>query len=125
MGGANYIKKSNRLVGREQEQLAVEYLRKNGCKIVERNYQIASGELDIIAWDGNYLLFVEVKYRSSDVAGYAAEAVGYRKQERIYHTAQHYMRKNHILPDFPCRFDVIAIEQNGKIDWIQNAFGGM
>lgn len=113
------------MVGREKEQFAAEYLRQNGCEIVERNYQIAGGEIDIIAWDGTYLLFVEVKYRSSDVAGYAAEAVGYRKQRRIYRTAEHYMRKNHILPDFPCRFDVIAIEPDGEVHWIQNAFGGI
>lgn len=116
---------SNRSLGAEKEELAAQWMQKHGCKILDRNYQIASGEIDLIVRDGIYLVFVEVKYRSTDRAGTGAEAVGYRKQQRIYRTAQHYMKKNKISQLQPCRFDVISIDGSGKIEWIQNAFGGM
>lgn len=116
---------SNRSVGAEKEALAAQWLQKHGYEILDRNYHSASGEIDLIARDGIYLVFVEVKYRSTDLAGTGAEAVGYRKQQRIYRTAQYYMKKNKISQLQPCRFDVISMDGSGRIELIQNAFGGM
>ena len=79
------------------------------------------GEVDLIARDGNYLVFVEVKYRNSSRNGNAAEAVDWRKQRVISRVASFYLMSHHDTTNHPCRFDVIAIDQ-GTIHWYRNAF---
>lgn len=106
------------------EQLAGEYLERQGYRILETNFYSRFGEIDIVARDGNYLVFLEVKYRESVSSGYPGEAVGRRKQSRIYRTAQYYLYKNGLPADTPCRFDVAAIQGN-EIMLIKNAFGGL
>lgn len=106
------------------EQLAGEYLKGKGYRILEINFYSRFGEIDIIAMDGDYLVFLEVKYRKSASAGYPAEAVGKEKQERIYRAAQYYLYKRGLPSDTPCRFDVAAI-RGDEITLIKNAFGGL
>ena len=89
---------NKRKTGAVYEQKAAEYLEKAGCRILEMNYRCRAGEIDIVARDGRYVVFCEVKYRS----GYLAE---------------------HRLQDVPCRFDVIGIE-GGEITHIKDAFAG-
>ncbi|MGN0299545.1 MAG: YraN family protein [Lachnospiraceae bacterium] len=116
---------NKRFVGAEKEEEAAAWLQSQGYEILEKNYRVSTGEIDIIAKERYFLVFVEVKYRSSDVAGTGAEAVGFRKQQRIYRTAQYYMKQHHIAESQPCRFDVVSIDGDNKIELIPNAFGGM
>ncbi|MBI5476512.1 MAG: YraN family protein [Ignavibacteriales bacterium] len=91
------------------ENLAVDYLEKKGYRILQRNYRFEHGEIDIIAEDGNVLVFVEVKARRSKEFGEPEDAVTPRKREKIRATANGYLFENNI-DDKECRFDVIAID---------------
>ncbi len=114
---------SHRETGQHYEQLAAEYLSRQGLKILEQNFHARSGELDLIMQDGACLVFIEVKYRKNQHHGHAAETVTPRKQARLIKTANWWMLKRgcHIEnTDF--RFDVVAIHQHGQhIEWIKNA----
>ena len=114
-------KRNKRKVGGDWEQRAAEYLTGQGMRIVENNFRCRQGEIDLIGYHEGYLVFVEVKYRSSNAQGEAMEAVNYRKQAKICRVADYY-RCLHKISDFAnIRYDVVAI-QNGEINWIQNAF---
>lgn len=92
-----------------------------GYKIVARNFSGRRGEIDIIARDGEYLVFVEVKYRRDERQGSPAEAVDYRKQQHIRRAAEYYLYKNRVSEAMPCRFDVVAI-LGDRITLIRDAF---
>jgi putative endonuclease len=106
-GGA---RQNNRKLGSEYETLAAEYLRAQNYEILERNFRCRQGEIDIIARDGEYLCFVEVKYRANGEAGHAADAVNYRKQQKIVRVAEYYLMKHGLNEWAPSRFDVVAID---------------
>lgn len=114
---------NKRKIGNEYENLAVDFLERKGYKILERNYRVRSGEIDIVAMDGRYLVFTEVKYRAGSRNGTALEAVDYRKQQVIIRTAQVYLRQHRYSAEQPCRFDVIGITGD-RIQHVENAFGG-
>ena len=97
-----------------------EDLTEKGYEILEYNYRCRLGEIDIIARDGDYLVFCEVKYRADDRKGTPAEAVDYAKQRVISKSALYYMTVNGI-DEIPCRFDVVSIEDD-RIILYQNAF---
>ncbi len=107
--------------GTAGERLAEQHLLDCGYRILERNYRCRAGEIDLIASDGDYLVFVEVKYRRSAAMGRAAEAVDEKKQKRIERAAAWYLKEKHLRFDQPCRFDVVAID-DGKLQLIQDAF---
>jgi len=112
---------NKRTVGSRYEEKAAAFLQTLGFQILEKNYRDRYGEIDLIAKDQRYLVFVEVKYRSSLKNGYPEEAVDGRKQARIRHAAQYYLYKKHANDDIPCRFDVVSIV--GKdIRLIRDAF---
>ena len=115
------MKKNTRRTGSQYEKLAGAYLERCGYRVVAYNYRCRMGEIDLVAWHGAYLVFIEVKYREDANCGTPMEAVGYQKQRKISRTAMDYCRKYHIIPDTPCRFDVVAI-QGDKIEIIENAF---
>ena len=79
---------NKRMEGSRYEKLAARYLEQKGMDILELNYRCRTGEIDIIARDGEYLVFVEVKYRSGASFGDPSEAVTAKKQERIRKTAR-------------------------------------
>lgn len=112
---------NKRSIGKEFEQRAVDFLQDKGYLILERNYQCKFGEIDIIALDREYLVFVEVKYRKNRESGYPEEAVNYQKQRKISKTAGYYCLQKNILENVCCRFDVIAIDA-GEIRHYENAF---
>ncbi len=112
---------NKRQTGAGYEGLAAEYLCQQGIRILEKNFRCRTGEIDLIGTDGKYLIFFEVKYRSSDLFGTALEAVDRRKMKQICRTADFYRISHGIGEDLFIRFDVIGI-QNGKIDWIRDAF---
>ena len=112
---------NKRQTGTSYEIKAEEYLIKKGYKILERNFRNRSGEIDIIAKDGEYFCFVEVKYRTTNDFGSPLEAVDYRKQNQIRKVAMYYLMKNKLSEWTPCRFDVIGFEGE-KMTHIENAF---
>ena len=112
---------NNRATGTDREKLATEYLTKRGMKITEHNYRNRNGEIDLIGYHGDYLVFVEVKYRRDSQKGFAAEAVDMRKQRRICKVADYYRYSHGIGERTKVRYDVVAI-QGEEINWIQNAF---
>ncbi len=118
------MKENNREKGSRYENMAAVYLQKEGYQILEKNFRRKTGEIDLIARDGIYLVFVEVKYRKDRAKGEPQEAVTQKKQQRIWRTAQYYMMENKIAEDVPCRFDVISF-LGDKIKHIKNAFGGL
>ena len=111
---------NRRKTGQEYENVAAEYLRAQNYQILEKNYRIRSGEIDLIARDGAYLVFVEVKYRKNASSGDPLEAVDFRKQKKIIQVARYYLYEKRYI-DIPCRFDVIGI-CGDSICHIKNAF---
>jgi len=113
--------KNNRKIGSHYEQQVAAFLEQNGFVILEQNFRCRSGEIDIIARDGDYLVFVEVKYRNSDSAGIALEAINAKKAAQVRRVAQIYLYQNHYPETTPCRFDAAGV--NGTtIKYIKNAF---
>jgi putative endonuclease len=111
---------AKRQKGNEAEEIAAEYLKKRGYKILARNYSSKTGEVDIIARLKNTLVFVEVKARASDAFGGAAAAVTKAKQLRVTKAAISYIKQNR--PAFDAlMFDIIALT-GGRVEHIQNAF---
>ncbi len=100
--------KSTISLGTQGEELAVVHLKKQGFKILAQNYRQKTGEIDIIARDGTYLVFIEVKTRKSLRFGRPYEAVTHKKQTQITKVALEYITRNK-LHDQPMRFDVISI----------------
>jgi putative endonuclease len=115
-------KRNTKRVGDRYETLAAEYLSSQNYRIIARNFRCRSGEIDIVARDGEYLCFVEVKYRATGGSGRAADAVDYRKQQKIIRVAQYYLVSHGFSEWTPCRFDVIAIDGE-RITLYRDAFG--
>lgn len=114
------MKINKRTIGSEWEEVACEYLKKANYKILERNFRCRSGEIDIIALDGDYIVFIEVKYRKNNAYGYPRESVNYYKQRHISQVASYYLLiKNAFHKN--CRFDVVEI-MGENIELIKNAF---
>lgn len=111
---------NRRETGNQYEERAAEYLIAQNYQILERNYRIRSGEIDIIARDGTVLVFIEVKYRKNDESGNPLEAVDIRKQRKIIKVARYYLYQKK-YGDVPCRFDVIGI-CGSHIEHIKDAF---
>lgn len=111
-------------IGREGEALAVKYLKKNGYRIIERNYRCQLGEIDIVAVDRKTLCFIEVKTRSTDDYDRPEVAVGKQKQHKLSKVALWFLREKR-LENVRARFDVLAIRMRGKLNEVQhfqNAF---
>jgi putative endonuclease len=114
-----------RRLGHEGESAAEQYLQHKGYRIVARNLRSSVGELDLVAEDGQVLVFVEVKARRTDAFGGAIHAVHQRKQEKLIRLAAQYLTRHHIK-DRLCRFDVVLLKGtdtvSSQIEHIQNAF---
>ncbi|MFN2518487.1 MAG: YraN family protein [Jatrophihabitantaceae bacterium] len=103
-------------VGRFGEQLAAAYLRDAGLTILERNWRCSAGELDIVALDGDVLVFVEVKTRSSTAYGDPAEAVNRVKAARLRALALHWLAEHRDGNPYwsQLRFDVVSVLRLGS-----------
>lgn len=111
---------NRRKTGSEYEHKAGEYLKEQGYEILEYNFRCRTGEIDIIARDGEYLVFCEVKYRSDPRSGHPAEAVDRKKQQAISKCALYYLAR-HGLTEEACRFDVVSFEGD-KVTLYTDAF---
>ena len=112
---------NKRQAGAEYEARAAEWLEQQGLCILERNFYCRQGEVDLVAEDGAYLVFVEVKYRRDNRAGHPLEAVGPYKQRRLIQAAQAYCHKHQVPENRACRFDVVGI-LGEEILHVKNAF---
>ena len=112
-------------LGRWGEDEAAHFLRRNGLKILQRNYRAPVGEIDIVARHRKQLVFVEVKARRTTYYGTPLEAVGERKQRQIIRAAQWYISE-HKVDKLQPRFDVIEVmpglHGQALIDYVPNAF---
>lgn len=110
-------------LGKYGEDLACDYLKKTGYKIIERNFRIRGGEIDVIAMDKKTLVYVEVKTRSSHQFGLPEESVTYHKIKFLERASKFYRLQRKHLPELE-RIDVVAIdlsESEPKIKLIKNA----
>ena len=114
-------RQKSRQTGSFYEGIAADYLEKKNYEILQKNFYSRHGEIDLVAKDGKYLVFVEVKYRTSCQSGHPLETVNLKKQQRIKKAAQFYLQRYRVFPDTPCRFDVVAI-LGEEIMHIQDAF---
>ena len=105
--------------GGDAEDRAAALLARHGLAIVARNYRTRMGEIDLVARDGECLVFVEVRSRAGSSYGDALESITPGKRRRIVAAARHFLLPYKRLP--PCRFDVIALDA-GDPRWIRNAF---
>ncbi|OPY58193.1 MAG: hypothetical protein A4E55_01088 [Pelotomaculum sp. PtaU1.Bin035] len=115
-----------KLLGRQGEETAAQYLEKNGYSILCKNYRCRFGEIDVVAMDGDILVFVEVRSNSGDQFGLAEESITGRKQGKLRKLAWQYLKKAG-KTNCECRFDVIAILFDGeskvkRLEHIENAF---
>lgn len=113
-------------VGWMGEETACRVLQQRGYRIIARNFRCRFGEIDIIAFHQGMLVFIEVRARTSLIAGFPEESINYYKRRRIRKVAEYYLMI-HNKPDAPYRFDVVAIlftneGQVQKIDIFPYAF---
>ncbi len=118
------MKRYKQRLGKNGEDLAVDFLEKNGFEILQRNYRFGHKEIDIIGRDKNTIAFIEVKAGRSKNFGSPQERVNLRKQKSMIEVAQDYIQKSN-LADFDFRFDVVAVnfeKETRRIEHIKNAF---
>ncbi len=111
--------------GRDSEALAAEYLAEKGYEILERNYRTSRGEIDIVAKDGDTIVFVEVKSARTKHFGHPKSAVTLQKQRKIQSAALQWLKASR-QSSAKARFDVLAIcseKNNTVVELIRNAFG--
>lgn len=116
---------SNKHVGSAAEEVAYQYLIKQGLKPIVRNYACKLGEIDLIMEDARSLVFVEVRYRKQITYGSPFESVNFSKQQKLIKTAKHYLQKQRSYCTQACRFDVVAIVKQAEsynVDWLKDAF---
>ncbi|MDR3541103.1 MAG: YraN family protein [Desulfosporosinus sp.] len=111
-------------LGRSGEAFAVRYVTESGLYIIAQNYRCPKGEMDIIARDGEALIFIEVRTRRSSYRGWGEETITRQKARRLQAIASYYVLQQGYINWPSIRFDVVAIRWTGKdpeINWIQAA----
>lgn len=117
--------------GQQAERFARGHLASQGLTIVATNYATRRGEIDLVARDGELLVFVEVRLRNHKGFASGAESVDLRKQQRLVRAADHYIQQHFGSEPPPCRFDVVSLHTNRdnrkqfQIDWLKDAFRPM
>ena len=114
-------------LGRRAEDEAARFLEARGLRVVGRAFRTRAGEIDLVARDGEVLVFVEVKARTSLSWGRPAEAVGWRKRARLERAARFFLLRHALHPEPPCRFDVVEVLARPGEPWAirhhRDAFG--
>lgn len=104
--------------GAAAERLAGEYLLRQGLSLLERNFRVKGGEIDLVCRDGKTTVFVEVRLRSRSDFGGAAASITTTKQGRLILAARHWLLRH---GETPCRFDCILLDGD-KLEWLRDAF---
>jgi putative endonuclease len=110
-------------LGKEGEELALRFFQKRGYRIIRRNYRTPFGEIDLIAKDGDVVVFIEVKTRTDKTFGRPFEAVDRRKREKMRKVSLCFLKK--LRKEVPARFDVLSIDREDgrqRIEHIRDAF---
>lgn len=111
-------------IGFAAEEQAKNYLSTQGLVWVVSNYRCKLGEIDLIMRDQSYLVFIEVRSRTSSSHGGALESVTHSKRQKLIKTALFYLQTNKLLDKQACRFDVLSMDGVPlQMAWIKNAFG--
>ena len=111
------------------EKWAKQHLVNQGLSFVASNYKSPRGEIDLIMKEGQVLVFVEVRLRSTKKYGSSADSINYKKQQHIIHAARHFLQANPQWNQSICRFDTVCLDKdNGndqkyQVEWLRNAFG--
>jgi putative endonuclease len=116
---------TKKALGSKGEDLAVRFLKKKGFTVIERNFHCPAGEIDLVAREGDTLVFVEIKARSSSEYGLPQDAVDRFKQKKIIQAARVYLAEHRLNEEIPARFDVVAIHvrpSGHTIELIKDAF---
>jgi len=111
-----------RLFGNKGEAMAAEYLKRQGYKILERQFRTRFGEIDLVALSSGEIVFVEVKTRKSSAHGFPEEVVTETKLHKLEIAAEHFLKK-HALEGRPYRFDVVAIVGEGGECQVEHLVG--
>jgi len=104
------------------EEQTLQYLERQGLRLQQRNFRCVMGEIDLIMWQGERLVFVEVRYRASDSYGGAVATITYSKRQKLLRAARYYLLCHQQYQHCDCRFDVVAVQPGPQFNWIQNAF---
>lgn len=107
--------------GRAAEDLAADWLRQRGLRVLERNYRVKGGEIDLVCAEGDILVFVEVRLRRNPRYGGAGASITAAKRKRLSLAASHYLQAR---GERPCRFDCVllaALDANA-VEWVRDAF---
>lgn len=107
------------------ENMAIEYLQKQGLVLLRRNYRCRYGEIDAIMKHKKTLIFIEVRKRNSKDYGSPLETVTYHKQQKIIRSAYTYVKENPLYKAWPCRFDIIGVTlsaQDYHLEWCEHAY---
>lgn len=104
--------------GAAAEELAARHLAKHGLQVVERNFRVRGGEIDLICRDSSSVVFVEVRLRKRSDYGGAAASITTAKQAKIILAARHWLARH---GDLPCRFDCVLLDGE-HIEWLRDAF---
>jgi len=109
-------------IGKDAEIFALNYLTSRGLKLIKSNFTCRFGEIDLIMQHGNYLVFIEVRYRKHTQFGDGAESVNFNKQQKILKTAEFFLQRHVSYNQYPCRIDVVSVGSgDNDINWIINA----
>jgi putative endonuclease len=119
---ATGVRTPRQRAGAAAEDAAALHLAQQGLAVLERNVRLRGGELDLVCRHGSALVFVEVRLRSSARYGGAAASVDAFKQRRLARAAQLYLLARFGARPPRCRFDVVAVDADGTIEWIRDAF---
>lgn len=111
--------------GEAAEGIAEHYLSDSGLLLITKNFHCKAGEIDLIFWDQQCLVFVEVRARAHSHFAYPIETIDYHKQKKIILTAEFFLLRFSQYANHTCRFDVIGIDFSTtppNIEWIKDAF---
>lgn len=106
--------------GNMAEKKACEFLQAKGLKLIEKNYRCRTGEIDLVMQDKSELVFIEVRYRTSNEYGSALDSVDHHKIKKLISAANHYITMHQT--DQPIRFDVVGFDSSLKPNWVTSAF---
>ncbi|MDN5937772.1 MAG: YraN family protein [Salinisphaera sp.] len=113
---------SRQQLGAAAEQSALSAARRRGWRCLARNYRTRGGELDLVLVDGDTLVVTEVRYRNTGRYGGGIASVDRRKQARIVRATRHFLASHPRWTDAPVRFDVVGVDEAGRLEWIEDAF---
>lgn len=121
MSAMFFRKANNTTDGAQAEALAARHLSRHGLHVLERNFRVRGGEIDLICREGSMLVFVEVRLRRNPSFGGAGASITPIKRKRLILAARHYLSR---APETPCRFDCVLLSNlsDGNIEWIRDAF---